>query len=170
MPAGFTADGLPVGVELLGRPFDDAKLVSYAYAYEQATHHRRAPARTPALHGGSSVPIISWQSSVQGLGSNSTVSAKLTFDSATNELTYNITADFPEGEILGATIHRGAKGDNGPVISVLSNHAFQSITGTETLSDPDRERLMSGGLYLRIALRSQSSGNMRISLQPANPK
>ena len=36
MPAGFTADGLPVGVELLGRAFDDAKLVSYAYAYEQA--------------------------------------------------------------------------------------------------------------------------------------
>src|SRR5205807_4485579 len=46
MPAGFTGDGLPVGVELLGRAFDDAKLVSYAYAFEQATHRRRAPART----------------------------------------------------------------------------------------------------------------------------
>lgn len=33
VPAGFTADGLPVGLELLGRAFDDAKLVSYAYAY-----------------------------------------------------------------------------------------------------------------------------------------
>src|SRR5262249_39183027 len=36
VPAGFTSDGLPVGVELMGRAFDDAKLVSYAYAYEQA--------------------------------------------------------------------------------------------------------------------------------------
>src|SRR5579863_1780446 len=33
MPAGFTAAGLPVGVELLARAVDDAKLVSYAYAY-----------------------------------------------------------------------------------------------------------------------------------------
>ncbi len=49
MPAGFTGDGLPVGVELLGRAFDDAKLVSYAYAYEQATRRRRAPARTPSI-------------------------------------------------------------------------------------------------------------------------
>ena len=98
------------------------------------------------------------------------MSAKFTFDSATNELTYNVTNDLPEGEILAATIHRAEKDDNGPVISVVSNHAFQSIAGIETLSDPDRERLMSGGLYLRIALRSRSTGNMRISLQPANPK
>src|SRR6185369_7036806 len=38
MPGGFTADGVPAGIELMGRAFDDAKLVSYAYAYEQAKH------------------------------------------------------------------------------------------------------------------------------------
>ena len=43
VPGGFTADGLPVGVELLGRA------IKFAYAYEQATHHRRPPASTPAL-------------------------------------------------------------------------------------------------------------------------
>jgi len=58
MPAGFTADGLPVGLELVGRAWDDAKLVGYAYAYEQATHHRRAPGRTPARSG---LPRISWR-------------------------------------------------------------------------------------------------------------
>src|SRR6266436_4097824 len=138
MPAGFTADGLPVGVELLGRAFDDAKLVSYAYAFEQATHHRRAPARTPALGGATRVPLISWQSSARTPGGNSTVSAKFTLDPATGELRYDVTAaGFPDGEILAATIHRTTKGDNGPVISVPSNHAFQSITGSERLSDPD---------------------------------
>ena len=166
VPAGFTADGLPVGVELLGRPLDDAKLVSYAYAYEQATHHRRRPSRTPGLNGGLSVPRISWQSSVQAPGINGTVSTKFTFDPATNEVAYDVTNDLPEGEILAATIHRGAKLENGPVISVLSNHAFQRIEGTVTLSDPDRERLMSGGLYLRIALRTRSTGSIRISLEP----
>ena len=170
MPVGFTADGLPVGVELLGRAFDDAKLVSYAYAYEQQMHRRRAPARTPPLGGALSVPLVGWQSSVQAPGTNATVVARLRLDPATNELTYQVTAaGFPEGEILAATVHRAVNGENGPVIAVLSNHAFQSIAGTEKLSDPDREKLFSGGLYLRIA-RSKGADNMRIPLKAPNPK
>jgi amidase len=49
VPAGVTADGLPVGVELLGRAWREPLLIKLAYAYEQATHHRRPPASTPAL-------------------------------------------------------------------------------------------------------------------------
>jgi len=41
--AGFTDDGLPVGVELLGRAFSEPRLFELAYAYEQATRHRRPP-------------------------------------------------------------------------------------------------------------------------------
>jgi hypothetical protein len=165
MPAGFTVDGLPVGVELLGRAWDDAKLVSYAYAYEQGTHHRRAPARTPSLGGGTGVALLSWQSKAQAPGGKQTVSARLRFDSATNGLSYELTATgFAEGELLGATIHRAEKDGNGPAIAVLANRPFQSISGTETLSDPDRERLMNGGLYLRIASRGVDS--LRIVLRP----
>jgi Asp-tRNA(Asn)/Glu-tRNA(Gln) amidotransferase A subunit family amidase len=51
VPAGFTAGGLPVGIELLGRPFAEPTLFRAAYAYEQATHHRRPPSTTPALAG-----------------------------------------------------------------------------------------------------------------------
>jgi amidase len=49
VPGGFTADGLPVGVELLGRAWSEPLLIKFAYAYEQATRHRRPPASTPAL-------------------------------------------------------------------------------------------------------------------------
>ncbi len=49
VPAGYTANGLPVGVELLGRDFGEPTLIGLAYAYEQATHHRRPPDTTPAL-------------------------------------------------------------------------------------------------------------------------
>src|SRR6185503_1212136 len=52
MPAGFTPDGLPIGVELLGRALADARLVSLAYDYEQAVHPRRAPSTTPPLVDG----------------------------------------------------------------------------------------------------------------------
>jgi amidase len=49
VPAGFTRDNLPAGVCFIGRPYDDANLIKFAYAYEQATHHRRPPASTTAL-------------------------------------------------------------------------------------------------------------------------
>lgn len=49
VPAGFTADGLPVGIELLGRAWSEGMLLKLAYAYEKATRHRRPPATTPPL-------------------------------------------------------------------------------------------------------------------------
>jgi amidase len=49
VPAGFTRDNLPAGVCLIGRPYDDGNLIKFAYAYEQATLHRRPPASTTAL-------------------------------------------------------------------------------------------------------------------------
>ena len=47
VPAGFTRDNLPAGITFLGRPYDDANMIRLAYAYEQATRHRRPPATTP---------------------------------------------------------------------------------------------------------------------------
>lgn len=43
IPAGFTSDGLPVGLEITGKPFSEAKLIGFAYDYEQATLHRSPP-------------------------------------------------------------------------------------------------------------------------------
>jgi amidase len=54
VPAGFTADGLPVGLEFMGRAFAEPTLFRLAYAYEQGTHHRKPPQTTPALSGESS--------------------------------------------------------------------------------------------------------------------
>jgi amidase len=51
LPAGRTAGGMPVGVELLGLPFTEPGLLSMGYDYEQATKHRTPPASTPPLAG-----------------------------------------------------------------------------------------------------------------------
>ena len=49
VPAGFTPDGMPLGLEIYGPLFTEAKLIGLAYAYEQATQHRKLPASTPSL-------------------------------------------------------------------------------------------------------------------------
>jgi amidase len=51
VPAGFTSDNLPAGITFMGRPYDEGTLIKLAYAYEQATHHRRPPSTAPSLPG-----------------------------------------------------------------------------------------------------------------------
>ncbi len=41
IPCGFTRSGLPIGLQLIGRAFDEATLLRIAYSYEQA-HDWRA--------------------------------------------------------------------------------------------------------------------------------
>jgi amidase len=42
VPAGYVGE-LPVGISFIGRAWSEARLISLAYAYEQATKHRRPP-------------------------------------------------------------------------------------------------------------------------------
>ncbi|KWX07605.1 Asp-tRNA(Asn)/Glu-tRNA(Gln) amidotransferase subunit GatA [Hydrogenibacillus schlegelii] len=45
VPAGFSAEGLPIGLQLVGDVAEDALVLQAAYAYQAATeHHRRRPA------------------------------------------------------------------------------------------------------------------------------
>jgi len=55
VPAGFSSPnetaplGVPVGFDILGKPWSEAKLLSLAYSFEQATHFRRSPESAPPL-------------------------------------------------------------------------------------------------------------------------
>ena len=49
VPAGFTSDDMPVGLEMLSRRFTEPKLIEFAYSFEQGTKHRRPPSSTPPL-------------------------------------------------------------------------------------------------------------------------
>lgn len=43
VPCGYTKEGKPVGITFTGLAFTEAELIELAYAYEQATKHRKAP-------------------------------------------------------------------------------------------------------------------------------
>jgi aspartyl-tRNA(Asn)/glutamyl-tRNA(Gln) amidotransferase subunit A len=44
VPAGISQEGLPIGLQLVGRPFGEETIIRAAYAFEQATewHKRKA--------------------------------------------------------------------------------------------------------------------------------
>ncbi len=44
LPCGLSKTGLPIGLQMIGKPFDEATLLKAAYAYEQSTDwHKRKP-------------------------------------------------------------------------------------------------------------------------------
>jgi len=55
VPAGFStpadeaALGVPVGMEIIGRPWSEPTLIEIAYAFEQISQMRRPPESTPEL-------------------------------------------------------------------------------------------------------------------------
>lgn len=56
VPGGFSKPtekapiGVPIGLEILGRPWSEPVLIQIAYSFEQATQLRRSPISTPPLH------------------------------------------------------------------------------------------------------------------------
>ena len=51
VPMGFGSAGLPMAVGFLGRPYEEGKLIGYAFDYEQATMMRRPSRLAPPLPG-----------------------------------------------------------------------------------------------------------------------
>jgi aspartyl-tRNA(Asn)/glutamyl-tRNA(Gln) amidotransferase subunit A len=52
---GFSASGLPMGMQLMGRPFGESEVLRIAHAYEQATQWR---SRRPELTPGAPQPVV----------------------------------------------------------------------------------------------------------------
>ena len=57
VPAGFTGDGLPVGISFFGAAFSEPTLIALGFSFGQVTQARRRPVHTPPRPGESvSVP------------------------------------------------------------------------------------------------------------------
>jgi len=51
IPCGFSSTGLPIGMQIMGKPFDEQTVLRIAYAYEQKTEHHRAVPDFAAIEG-----------------------------------------------------------------------------------------------------------------------
>lgn len=154
IPVGFTLDGLPVGMELLGRAFTDARLVAIGYAFELTGSRRRAPHSAPPLvNGRAPTPVAI---TVVAVGNGATARASFRFDETDGTLAWNVAVTGKSAGAVQAVVLRrsgtltNSTGADVRVIARLLGPDMQSAQGTATLSRLERQALMSGGLTLAL--------------------
>lgn len=159
MPAGFTTDGLPVALELLGGAWTEATLLKYAYAWEQASKLRRPPFSTPPLVNGVAPAAAAIEAVLGG------ARVKLNYDPVTGLLRYDASAMTPATDrVLGLTIQRGDGEKPGPIVAHLLAPNQITGAGTLTLRGRDREDLVAGRLFLHFYTRQSPLGAGRVPI------
>jgi Asp-tRNA(Asn)/Glu-tRNA(Gln) amidotransferase A subunit family amidase len=163
MPAGFTPDGLPIGVELLGRPLSDAKLVAMAYDYEQSVKPPRPPSTTPGLlDGRAPKPAVI---NVSVTGGPTTVRGDFSFDPTKRALDFSVrVTGVPAVSVYAITVDRDSAGKKGPIIRQLSGPGLARASGRLTLGEVERRDLLAGRLALVVYTSEQPTGSVRKQL------
>ena len=169
MPAGFSTDLLPIGVELLGGAFTESNLLKLAYTWEQSSKLRRPPFSTPPLvKGMAPAPISLTQGIVAGVNTDTGTTApassqvKWTYDQTTGALRFEASASTPVTDrVLGLTIQRSNGDKPGPIIAHLLAPNQVSGSGTISLRGQDREDFVAGKLYLHFYTRRFPLGAQR---------
>jgi len=156
MPAGFTDDGVPVGIELLGREWSEPQLLGAAYAYEQAAHPRRPPSTTPALVDGKPPAV---RTLVVTAGP---VRTTFVFDVTTRRVKYDVMAMAGADSAIAAAVHRASEGGNGPVVFRLLDGMGKPVPGDATLGAADASAFESGKLYIEVTTRSGAHQRAKI--------
>jgi len=159
MPAGFTPDSLPVAIELLGRPFDDERLVAFAFDYEQAVRPRRPPATTPPLANGRAPEPNRFTASL-ALPNGALAEAELRFNVTTNMLAWQFsTRGLAQHELSAVALLRTSpESDVAPVAISLGGPAQLSGSGTIVLTPSERFLLLNGRLRFAAFTRAQPLG------------
>jgi Asp-tRNA(Asn)/Glu-tRNA(Gln) amidotransferase A subunit family amidase len=152
MPVGFTSNGLPVGLELLGGFLQDAELLAIAQPYEATLSSRRAPSTTPSLESGLAPAPQSFEL-VFSRGPLR-VEASFEFNAVTNLFDFQVSKESAEGqEITAVTLVVDSNGDgelNEPVVLNLLPPDVIAATGSHFMSAEFRQAVEQRRLYLKV--------------------
>jgi amidase len=152
MPAGFTNNGLPVGLELLGGFLQDAELLAIAQTYEVAMGSRRAPSTTPALELGLA-PVSQSFELVFSRGSLR-VEVRFEYSTVTNLFEFQVSKGLAgEQAITAVTLVIDSNGDgelNEPIVLNLLPPDVDAATGSHYMSSEFRMAFEERRLYLKV--------------------
>jgi Asp-tRNA(Asn)/Glu-tRNA(Gln) amidotransferase A subunit family amidase len=180
IPAGFTG-GLPIGLELLGRPLSDTRLVSLAYAYERRTQPRQAPRTTPALVDGRAPAPVRFTVVASGAqmdpraAGSTQAAATFVFDRISATLSYQVTVSGARAaDVFAVAVRRRVVSGSGAVswqvVEVLSGPELLSSSGSWALTPAMVTRLEQGELYLDVFTRDHPAGAARARIDLPSPR
>jgi hypothetical protein len=156
IPAGFTRDGVPVGVELLGKAFEEGKLLAMGYAYEQAVKPRKSPPRTPSLVSGELTRHFTISGDIEG---------HALLDVPSQTLRYELQwFGFRGDDIRDIKLHKEEKDSAGPVIALLG----KDRRGELAVRNEDLDSLLAGRGYFTVYTREKPLGAARARLLDAS--
>lgn len=148
LPAGFTADEVPIGMELLGPAWSERALLALGYDIERTLNLRRPPFSTPPLVQGKR-PAARSVAATAGA-----VTLNATYDPTTSRLQYTLTSSAKPAPPLGTIwLHLGTPAAPGPARHRLDDPARPAtlpVSGSVTLAAADRQSLQTDGLLLRV--------------------
>jgi Asp-tRNA(Asn)/Glu-tRNA(Gln) amidotransferase A subunit family amidase len=150
IPAGFTTDGLPVGIELLGRSFSDVRLVSIGYAFEQLGPRRRAPFSTPPLVNGKAPASVAF-SVTAGKPPDRAATGRFTYDRTTGVLGYQVAVrGVAPAMVQAVVLLRRDTAGRARVVQRLSGPNVVAVSGATTLAAVDRQALTAAQMSLSL--------------------
>jgi hypothetical protein len=157
LPAGWTDDGLPVGMDLLGPAWSEPALLALGFAVEDVLRPRRPPFSTPSLVGGKAPPPQTFTVTVAD-GDQRFGSVEFTYDVTTAKLSYKaMLLPAAEVQVIALWINRTEGGKVAAALHLLKGGAATG-QGTVTLSYSDRQALADNRLVLRAYTKSVTGG------------
>ncbi len=150
MPAGFSTDGVPIGVELLGPAFAEGPLLRLAYGWEQTTHPRVAPFSTPPLVNGAAPSPVRIEAVIKG-ASPAFARVMFNYDKTTGALRFDAsTSGLTDDRVIALTLQRTDGEKPGPIVAHLLMPGQMSGHGTLTLRGRSREDFVAGKMYVHF--------------------
>ncbi len=152
MPAGFTANGLPVGLELLGDYLKDGELLAIAQIYETAMVTRQAPSTTPALDSAQAPAPQTFEVIFDRAGVS--IAAHFEVNVVSNLFTFDVRKQQDSGQVMSAaTLVIDREGDgrvDDPIVLNLLPPDVDAAAGTHFMSAEFRQAVAQRRLYLKV--------------------
>ena len=157
MPAGWTRDALPVGIELMGPRYAEQALLSYASQWESQAWTRSPPYCTPSL-----LTLSSSKRTIRGCvrlrvrsADEEVVRVDYTVDTLTAELRYEVSASEVLADcLIAVTVHATEDHSIGPVFANLLVRGERHRADTFTLAPHQLSRWVRGDVALRLTTAS----------------
>lgn len=160
LPLGLSRDFLPVGLDLLGKPFDESRLLNLAYDWERTAHPRVPPLSTPALIDRKAPGLLRFDLRLAETAKGGpTAKIEFAFDPPSLMLHFKARmARLGKDKPVALALQRSEDGKPGPVVALLLRAGQSSGESSLHLTPRMRSDLAAGRLFVRLYTRDRPLG------------